>query len=285
MEGCTLIRRRSDGREFLIVGDHTHMGKSSMVARFLGTDERQFLGPQMVAALDEAGVDATVTFSVANPSSDYSVENQAVLAAAKAYPSRLIPFARMNPHHEDRAAASVKGYVEAGVRGLKFHSQLDAFPINDPVLVRPILEEANKYGLLALFHSGESWTSTPGLILDLALDYKNITFIIGHMGQFGFDTEAMFIARRAENIYLDTSEHYPPIRIRHAVNAVGKDRVMFGSDTPFVPLRLEVDKIVRYSQLSDDELDAILGLNLLRLLGMSPDMESYRKNIVEFPYL
>src|SRR5205807_9003999 len=53
----------------------------------------------------------------------------------------------------------------------------------------------------------------------------------------------------------------------------GPDRVLYGSDTPFNHMKMEVDKIVVYAnahlQLSVEDLRLVMGGNLKRLLGMA----------------
>src|SRR5262249_44513493 len=176
------------------------------------------------------------------------------------------------------------GYVEQGFRGLKLHCFWEGFAINDPVLVRPIMEEANRFGLVVLFHTGEAWTALPGLVWDLALDYPDVKFIIGHSGQYGFDTEAWAIARRTDNVWLDTTELWAPARVRTAANIVGADRILFGTDTPYINTGAELEKVFRYSELKDDELDRILAGNMAELFGLDLDRETYGGNVVDCPF-
>jgi predicted TIM-barrel fold metal-dependent hydrolase len=277
-----MIRRSSDGREFFAFGCHSHLGESSMMERYCGQG-RVFLGPQMISNLDHFGIDMSVAFAMVDVKSDYGAHNEAVLEAAAAHPTRIVPFARLNPHYEEMAAASVAGYVERGMRGLKLHPFWDAFTINDPVLVRPIMEEANRFGLVVLFHTGEAWTTLPALVWDLACDYPDVKFIIGHSGQYGFDVEAWSITRRAENLWLDTSELWAPQRVRTMVDLVGKERVLFGTDAPYINSAAEIEKLLRFADLSDDELEAILGKNLLELLSIAADAAGFAPT-VDYPH-
>jgi len=273
--------RRSDGRKYFVASCHAHMGRSSLLTRFRGMDPT-FHGPQMVRLLDHYGIDATVAFGMAKPTSDYTADTDAILRASRDFPGRIIPFARMNPHMEG-GAALVERYVREGIRGLKFHPFWDAFQINDRFLVHPILEVADHYNLTVLFHSGESWLTLPGFVWDLAHDFPNTQFIIGHSGLYGFDAEAVAVAKRKENLWLDTTELYPPERIRMIVDAIGKERLLFGVDAPYINAGCELEKVLRFSRLRDDELEAVLGGNLARLLGLDQISPAYAREPVDYP--
>jgi predicted TIM-barrel fold metal-dependent hydrolase len=145
------------------------------------------------------------------------------------------------------------------------------------------MEEANRFGLVVLFHAGEAWTTLPCLVWDLAVDYQNVKFIIGHSGQYGFDTEAWAVARRTDNIWLDTTELWTPQRIRTMVDLVGKERVLFGTDSPYINVAAELEKVLRFSALNDDELEAILASNLAALLDIRLDRDVYGDTIVDYP--
>jgi|GEM_PF-750884 predicted TIM-barrel fold metal-dependent hydrolase len=260
--------RRPDGRTFFVASCHAHMGESSLLTRFRGLAP-QFHGPQMVEMLDHYGIDSTVAFGMAKPISDYSQDTDAILQGAEDFPGRIVPFARINPHAPN-GPELVEKYVARGIKGLKFHPFWDAFQANDKHLVHPILEAAEPHGLTCLFHSGESWLTLPGLVWDLAHDFPGLNFIIGHSGLYGFDAEAVAVAKRKDNLWLDTTELYPVERLRMIVDTVGKDRLLFGIDGPYMNPGIELEKVLRFGRLTDDELDRVLGLNLAELVGLNP---------------
>jgi predicted TIM-barrel fold metal-dependent hydrolase len=63
------------------------------------------------------------------------------------------------------------------------------------------------------------------------------------------------------------------LQVREAVERVGPDRVLFGSDAPFHHLTVELAK-VRVSGLPDPVTDAVLGTNGQRLFfgSTTPDV-------------
>ena|SRR5919202_648511 len=87
-----------------------------------------------------------------------------------------------------------------------------------------------------------------------------------------YHQETIVTARRVPNLYLDTAEVAPPGVVANLVRGAGADRVLYGSDHPMIPLGWELRKVAQYAGLDRDEIAAVLGGNLLRLLGMErPD--------------
>ena len=65
------------------------------------------------------------------------------------------------------------------------------------------------------------------------------TVILGHMGGFYHCQAAIQAAQDLPNVLLDTSAMPYPEMIRRAVETIGAERVLFGSDGPgCVPVRL-----------------------------------------------
>jgi predicted TIM-barrel fold metal-dependent hydrolase len=154
-----------------------------------------------------------------------------------------------------------------------------ANPVNNPELMFPLMEAAGQHKLTVLIHSGESWNSAPALIGDLAERFPDVTFIIGHSGLWEFHRQAILVARRSPNVYLDVAEVAPPGVVNTLVREAGAERVLFGSDHPFIPFGFELGKVAKYSDLTPDEIRLVLGENLARLLGVTIKRDG--RNVVE----
>jgi predicted TIM-barrel fold metal-dependent hydrolase len=264
-----MITRARDGEQFRVVDCHVHLGRSPMFAQYRGGSDT-FDGDAAVQAFDDFGIDAAVVFPMADRFGDYSEANETVLTAAAAHPGRLVPFVRFNPHYRD-SAARIDDYVARGARGIKLHPQHEAFAINDRTLVHPLMEAAEPHGLAVVFHTDGAWAMLPGLLWDLALDFPGLNFVAGHSGHVGYDVEAVAAARRVPNLWLDMTGLWGPERVTMAVRTVGADRVLYGSDAPYVDAAAEIEKILRFAGLNDDELRAVLGENACSLLALQPE--------------
>lgn len=85
-----------------------------------------------------------------------------------------------------------------------------------------------------------------------------------HVGGFPLFNTVIDVAARNPDVYLETSGIPMHSTTREAVERVGPDRVLCGSDTPFHHPSVELAK-VRVSGLSTDLADRVLGVDSRRL--------------------
>ena len=107
--------------------------------------------------------------------------------------------------------------------------------------------------------------TTPLEIAEAAAACPEAVIILGHMGGYLHVDEAMEVAERYPNIYLETSAMPYPHRIREAVARIGPERVIYGSDGPVCSPRIEVEK-VRLAGLDERAERLILGDNMQRIV-------------------
>jgi len=114
-----------------------------------------------------------------------------VLEAARANPDVLIPFASIDPHKGKLGVREARELIEQGVRGFKFHPNVQRFFPND-VEFYPLYEVIAEAGLIALFHSGTTGIgagmpggggvrlkySNPMHVDDVAADFPELNIIL-----------------------------------------------------------------------------------------------------------
>jgi predicted TIM-barrel fold metal-dependent hydrolase len=211
------------------------------------------------------------------------VPNDEVIAGARANDDVLIPFASIDPHRGQQGVEEARRLIaEGGVRGFKFHPNLQGFFPNDRIAY-PLYEVIQEAGLPALFHTGHSGIgsglpggggirlkySNPMHVDDVAVDFPDMKIVLAHPS-FPWQDEAISIAMHKPEVYIDLSgwspKYFPPQLVRYA-NTVLRNQVLFGTDYPLIqPERW----------LSDfEELDIkaevrplILRENAIRLLGL-----------------
>jgi uncharacterized protein len=162
------------------------------------------------------------------------------------------------------------GYVEEAERllehpkflGLKLHPLIDGYLPNDPS-VHPLMELlVDRGGLPVLIHSGHPIFTLPWSIEELAVSFPAIPVIMGHMGHGNvvYINASIDIAARNANVYLETSGMPMHTKIKEAVERVGVERVLYGSDAPFHHPAVEILR-VQVSGLSEQELDHVMRRN------------------------
>jgi predicted TIM-barrel fold metal-dependent hydrolase len=139
------------------------------------------------------------------------------------------------------------------------------FNPNDRRLVYPIIEVARTRRLPVMFHSGYH-PAQPALFLEVARDFVDVPIILAHMGE-RLVTDALIVAERVPNIYLETSDHM--YMLASCVKTLGASRVLFGSNMPFSVPEAEILKITASDTLSDTDKGMVLGGSAARLHGLS----------------
>jgi len=224
---------------------------------------------QMIATMDEANIGRAVLFTLAGLFKNYQRTNEEIAEQAARYPDRFIPFASVNPRDGDVALREMERAVkELGHRGIKLHPWNTSFLANSPCSL-DVAKMGERLGVPFIIHSGTPPNSSPLQIAEMARSAPETTFILAHMGLPDLWKEALSAATRYPNILLETAGT-PSLAIRVAVERLGAQRVVYGSDMPFgskCNVFFQIQKI-RDLGLPDNDLDLILGGNMERLLSV-----------------
>lgn len=197
-----------------------------------------------------------------------TVPNSLTLEAIKKYKDRLYGLAWINPHKGEAAELVDKAITKWGFKGLKMHPLIDSY-LPDDEIVFPTIEKACKHHIPILFHCGHPPWSLPWHFGNLADTYPEAKIILGHMGHghIVYINAAIEVARKHENIILETSAMPMHSKIKEAVIKVGEHRVMYGSDTPFGHPAFEITK-VEVAGLTQKQLSKVLGENACSLFDL-----------------
>lgn len=209
------------------------------------------------------GVNAVVVSSLPAMASDYVWGNEETVQACEANPDILYGYAVPNPFYED---CDLTPWLDLPfIRGVKVHGNFQGdTQLNDPRF-DPAYELANQRKLPVLVHAWCPWEIEAAA--DVAGRYPDLTMILGHSGMT-FRADAVKAAAKYENILIDTAIS---VTVDHAVeklvDAVGVDRVVYGSDIAFFDCVHTMGKIA-LAKLSDDDKEKIFGLNAKELFRM-----------------
>lgn len=212
------------------------------------------------------------------------VTNDYVAGIVKKYPDVFIGFASVDPWKGRLAVRELERAVkELGLRGLKCHPIAQAFFPNDRKFY-PLWECCEAVKIPLLLHTGTTGVGAgvPGgnglklkyaqpipCIDDIAADFPNLT-IIGAHPSWPWQEEMLAIAVHKTNVYIDLSgwspKYFSPSLVQHA-NSLLQDRVLFGSDYPFLtPERWIAD--FEKAGFKQAVWEKILVGNAKRLLGL-----------------
>jgi predicted TIM-barrel fold metal-dependent hydrolase len=206
----------------------------------------------------EAGIDRTVLLAAFH--SDYGMANREVARIVASRPDRFYGFAFVHPERDRgrvrelvNAAAQRYGFV-----GIKVHR-------HDARITREVCEAARTFSLPVLYDvMGEIWVCEL-----LAQEYRDVNFIIPHLGSFADDWRAQlaFIDHLARhpNIHTDTSGVRRFDLLEQAIERAGAHKILFGSDGPWLHPGVELSKI-RALELPGEAEQLVLARNFLRLI-------------------
>ena len=277
----------------MIIDAHTHIFPSSIRENRNGffKGERAFQSlysspkaklvgaRELIAAMDEAGVQKSIVFGFPWENVEYfKLNNDYVVEAVNRYPERLVGLACFSPF-------SPKGALEAGRcldEGLGGVGELAVYSdgITAQVVenLAPVMALCRERNALFMLHTNEPVGhqypgKTPNTLLqiyDFVKAYPRNRIILAHWGG-GLLFYALMkkeVKGVLQNVWFDTAASpflYQPEMYRVAGEAVGFDKILFGSDFPLLkPQRYF--KEMGEAGLSDDQMGLIMGLNAQQLL-------------------
>ena len=208
-----------------------------------------------------------------------------VVEAARLYPDRLLPVASYNPDLPRERMLERLRRFEDELLGVKLYPTLHCRSPADRGLSW-LYSWAERRRKVVIVHTGCDpgiWElprfcryARPRLVAEAARRHPGAVFVVAHMGAYSALMPGIFFrealeAASLENVYLDTSA-VDPLFIERAVEEVGHEKILFGSDFPYVTglgIRDAIREILELP-ISWRAKEAILRGNaerLLRLLG------------------
>ena len=236
-----------------VIDAHNHIG--------IRHGARQ-LGADLIAKMDIAGVDKSVIF----PFTEGNFTNDIIKEESDKFPERLIPYCAVNPW-VDGAVEEIRRCVEDwGFKGLKLHPTINGFHLSDHGLVDPIFAAARDLHIPIIVHGASDLFNSPLDFGEMARTWPEVTILMAHMGYFWSVDQAIGVARQYPNLYLETSRA-PIFEISVAVRELGPEKVIWGTDSPFVDYEWEFKKMER---ATSDPLGVakIVGGNLAAILKL-----------------
>ncbi len=203
---------------------------------------------ELLTAMEEEGMAQAVVFGFPwRRLSTMRRHNDYILEAQHRYPRHLIGFACVNAL-ESGAAGEVERCLAAGCRGvgeLAFYQE----GLGSDILtaLAPIADLCQGYGVPLLLHTNEPVGHTyPGKspmqlgdLYKLIQAFPDLTIILAHWGGglFFYQLMKKEVADVLRHVYFDTAASpylYRPEIYRLAVDIMGPEKILFGSDFPLL---------------------------------------------------
>lgn len=237
----------------LVIDAHNHLGTRPGATQ---------TGADLVAKIDAVGVDKAVMF----PFVEGNFTNDPIKEAFDQFPERLIPFCAVNPWQADAADEVRRCVVDWGFKGLKLHPTINGFHLSDPNLVDPLFRVADELEIPIIVHGASDLLNSPPEFGIMAKRFPRVPLLMAHMGFFWSVDQAIAFAKECPNLYLETSRA-PIFEIQTAVRELGPDKVIWGTDSPFVDYEWEFLKM-RRATADDAGYGQIVGGNISKILRL-----------------
>ena len=234
--------------------------------------------------------------------------NDEIAEMVKAWPSRFAGLGTLPMQDVKAAVAEMERcMVRLGMKGVEINDHVNGRTLEEPEF-RPFWKAAEQMNALVFFHQGGETLVSPrtrryhlpnsiGNLVDRAVTFATLVhggvmdecpdlkICLGHGGGYtcyGIGRMDHAWAARAEaraqlkqppsaylrRFYYDCIVYSEPA-LRYLIDAVGADRVLFGTDWPYdMALDWPVAWILAMPSLTMAEKEAILSKNLERLLGI-----------------
>jgi len=245
-------------KDALIIDEHCHMGPCGAYVRGASAED-------IIADMDNLGIDRAIVSHSMSILSDYRRGNSATIAAIEQYPDRFYGYCTLNPLYPDETMEELERcFTFPGMKGIKLHPYCHERPLSY-THYRPAYEYAAENRIFVMSHTytAEDIDATDRL----AREFPEAVFIMAHMGGEKQNVErALEVAGRHENVYGDlaVSQSMEGV-IEWYVREIGSKKVLFGTDgacmSPVATLAL-----VAMAEISDDEKRDIFGMNMQRIL-------------------
>ena len=253
-----------------IFDSHVHISRS--YAPWLGDDAVS----DQIETARRCGIDRMMISSlgdtdyIAYPTpEEFRAANDHILEAVGRFPETFFGLCYVSPEHPHASVDEIRRCVEDGpLVGIKLWISRKA----SDAAVDPILREAARLGIPVLQHAWYKTTgnlpdeSTPADVAEMARRHPDVRIQMAHLN--GVRERGVQDIADCPNVYIDTSGGEPESAlIEYAVQTIGAERIVFGSDAPIRDFAVQLGKVLG-ANLLRDQYEGILWKNIERILGI-----------------
>jgi len=197
---------------------------------------------------------------------------------------RIVPFVGINVRYfdEDEIRGEIDALAALGARGVKLILPSMKLYANDPLLW-PVYERCAELGLPIISQSGTGGGPPPSPGADhygrprhwddVLSTFPGLAVTLAHLGH-GYEDDVVELAARHEGVNADTSLQLSglgrpgrrtPEDLVALIRRIGVDRVLFGTNYPFVD-QARYCEVLEQLPLNDDERELVGWRNATRVL-------------------
>lgn len=194
--------------------------------------------------------------------------NDEALSLAELYGAFYIPGFHVHPGYVEESISEIRRMSSHGVKLCgELVPYLDGWEDYSSEEFSAILRELAKHNMIVSLHSMESYDDAMD---EMLLRHRDVIVVGAHPGEYPDFIRHIERMKKFENYYLDISGLGPHRygMLRRAIDEVGEDRILFGSDFPTCSPATFIGSVLLDPLLSDSEKEKIFSLNARKLLNI-----------------
>ena len=232
---------------------------------------------KLIARMDRNGIDHSVIHSIEPLTSTANI-----LDLVRPYKERISVFASVDKDNDDPEGYLTPFIEDNLIAGLKLHPIVGRYACGEIYYaLKDVVKLARDADLPVLIHTGHipvdrlqgiGGCSEIQALEPLVREFPTVKFILAHIG-WGSWREVLRLASEYPNTLVETS--WQPTRvIRRAVDMLGSNRVLFGSDFPLFKQSQALEQVRQ--ALSAREFVDVVSINSMRLLRIDRQSQAER---------
>lgn len=250
-----------------IIDLHAHLGPTGIMHIPSNNAE------SMVRIMDLCGIDKTVVSPISGIDADIVLGNNIMVESIRAHRGRLYGACIVNGHYPELSLDELHRCfsMEKDVKMIKIHPFSTFCSMKDPRM-KNIYRFASEKKLTVLVHTwlDKDPYGNQDIFAGVAADYPDINWIMGHSGGSHGSFHAVELAGKCDNIFLDLTLSMAPARqIEFFVSELGSERIIFGTDNPYLDPRPQIGRVGLADITHGDRVN-IFSDNARKLIDFQP---------------
>ena len=233
-------------------------------------DGKKQTADELLRSMDNLKIEKALACPLKPLSYDMRQANAGLAQDIKTHQDRLIGAARIDPWQPEAVDLLQRAHEEYGMRALFLNPWEENFRADHPIL-DPLMAMVEKYRIPVLLASGYPWVSEALQVCRLALRWPKVAVVMTNGGQINISglgqADATLAMQKAPNLHIDTAGVYRQDFIEETLEALGGERVLFGSGAPYFDQRYETRRVLMV-KTNDSARQAMQAGNALRLLNL-----------------
>ena len=215
---------------------------------------------QVIEECKRAGIDRACVIPLRH--AEYEAANRYVADVCAKHPEHFIGVAVHSPQREQNRLRKLltEEIKSMGMKAVR----------SDGPPTRELLDVARELDIPVIYYPEARGISQSYHMIAQA--YPDISFILPHLGGYGgswnVHMDALDVARRYSNVFIDTSAISVPPYLEMAVKELPSERILFASCGPHLDARVAVE-LIRLLDLPEKSRENVMGKNILRLLKLT----------------